>query len=273
MYFILTLPLALATNQPTFAFTPAILWLLIGIVFGAIELLIQKIQPQKYRFYVPIIMGVSALIQSLILWIFSNEWSVIDEDRYFNWWDFHWQIFYWMGIFLALSICIRPIFMRVKGCYSSGCLVLLMVLWIFAAIALPAFLTKVRSVTLSEAKQYVASMNRGQQAYFAENSVFATSLNALKLGLRTETNNYKYSFHITKKAAFTYGVSKEHLILIKSYVGGVFVVTAKNVEPNAAKDTTSIICEADSPGRIKPADPTYQNGKIACGQGTTPVTR
>ncbi|TAD96315.1 MAG: NfeD family protein [Oscillatoriales cyanobacterium] len=87
MYSILSLPLALATNQPTFAFTPPILWLIVGVVLSAIDLFIQKTQPQKYRFYV-LMMGVSALIESFILW----------------------RIFYWMGISLALSIWIRPIF-------------------------------------------------------------------------------------------------------------------------------------------------------------------
>ena len=41
----------------------------------------------------------------------------------------------------------------------------------------------------SEAKQYVSSMNRAQQAYFAENSAFSNSVAALEIGLRTETNN------------------------------------------------------------------------------------
>jgi type IV pilus assembly protein PilA len=76
---------------------------------------------------------------------------------------------------------------------------------------------------------------------------------------------------------------KQHLIMrvakeksLQSYVGGVFLVPAKNFEPNAAKEeitTTSILCEADSPGTIKPAEPTYENGKIACGKGTTQWTR
>jgi hypothetical protein len=33
------------------------------------------------------------------------------------------------------------------------------------------------------------------------------------------------------------------------------------------------LCQADDTGTIKPAEPTYQNGKIACGKGTTQVTK
>jgi len=107
MYSIIIWSLASATNQPTFAFTPPILWLLVGIVLGAIDLFIQKTQPQKYRFYA-LMMGSAALIESFILWrgsvAFQFDWKMVMYE------DFDWQISYWMGIALALSIWIRPIF-------------------------------------------------------------------------------------------------------------------------------------------------------------------
>jgi len=156
-----------------------------------------------------------------------------------------------------------------KGC---GCLLLLMGIIVIGAIALPSFLspsTGDKRRTL-EVRQYVGSMNRAQKALFIEKSAFATSFDALGIGIKTETTNFKYSIRATKKSAFNYAVAKENNF--KSYVGGVFVVPAKNFEPNAAKEertTTSILCEANFPGRIKPAEPTYENGKIACGKGTT----
>ena len=162
-----------------------------------------------------------------------------------------------------------------NGC---GCLLLLMGIGVIGAIALPSFLVSGGGGCIppktGEARQYVGSMNRAQEALFIEKSPFATSVDALGLGIKTETTNFKYSIRATKKAAFNYGFSKEKDL--KSYVGGVFIVPAKNFEPNAAKEertTTSILCEADSPGTIKPAEPTYENGKIACGKGTTQVTR
>ncbi|MEG5064869.1 type IV pilin-like G/H family protein [Microcoleus sp. B3-A4] len=160
-----------------------------------------------------------------------------------------------------------------KGC---GCLLLLMgIVVVIGALALPSFLRQGGCVPpQSENKQYVGSMNRAQQAVFIETSAFATYFDALGLGIKTETTNFKYSLRATKKAAFHYGVSKKKEL--KTYVGGVFLVPAKKFEPNAAKEeitTTSILCEADSPGTIKPAEPTYENGKIACGKGTTQPTR
>ncbi|MGL5064273.1 MAG: NfeD family protein [Microcoleus sp.] len=103
---ILIWSLASATNRSTFAFTPPILWLIIGIVLSAIELLIIKTQPQRYRFYL-LMMGVAALISAFVLWrgsiAFQFDWAKVMYE------DFDWQIFYWMGIALALSIWIRPV--------------------------------------------------------------------------------------------------------------------------------------------------------------------
>jgi type II secretory pathway pseudopilin PulG len=157
------------------------------------------------------------------------------------------------------------------GC---GCLLLLMVIGVIGAIALPSFLNTTNTPMISEAKSYVGSMNKAQQAHFAEKNAFATSVNALGIGINTETTSYKYSVRATKKAAFNYALGKENPL--KSYVAGVFLVPAKNFEPNAAKEeitTTSILCKADFPGTIKPAEPTYEKGKIACGKGTTQVTK
>jgi type IV pilus assembly protein PilA len=156
---------------------------------------------------------------------------------------------------------------------GRGCLLLLMGIGVIGAIALPSFLVSGGGGCMpktGEARQYVGSMNRAQEALFIEKSAFATSFDALGLGIKTETTNFKYSIRATKKAAFNYAVAKEKNW--QSYVGGVFLVPAKNFEPNAAKEkitTTSILCEADFPGTIKPGEPTYENGKIACGKGTT----
>lgn len=161
---------------------------------------------------------------------------------------------------------------------DAGCGCLLFIIWIIGGVVIGDPLSSrdtARKAKQTEAKQYVSSMNKGQQFYYVEKSVFGTSVDALGLGLKTETTNYKYSLRATKQTAFNYGVSKQPQL--KSYVGGVFRVPAKEVVPNAAQNeiitTISILCEADKPGPIKPAEPTYENGEIACGKGTTQVTK
>ncbi|MEG4007957.1 type IV pilin-like G/H family protein [Microcoleus sp. Pol11C1] len=151
-----------------------------------------------------------------------------------------------------------------------GCLVILTVMGVLASVAVPSFQVKLRNNKQWEPRDYISLINKRQQAYFAEKSAFSTSVKALGIGIiKTETENYKYSHHTTKKATFNYGVSKHKDL--KSVVGGVFVIPAPKVESKASKNkitTTSILCGADSAGTIKPPEPTYQNGKIACATGT-----
>jgi type IV pilus assembly protein PilA len=61
-------------------------------------------------------------------------------------------------------------------------------------------------------------MNKAQQAYFAEKNAFATSVNALGIGIKTETTSFKYSVRATKKAAFNYAVGKENPLKVMSVV-------------------------------------------------------
>ena len=52
-------------------------------------------------------------------------------------------------------------------------LVVIIIIGILSAIALPAFLNQANKAKQSEAKQYIASINKGQQAYYAEMGVKA----------------------------------------------------------------------------------------------------
>ncbi len=45
----------------------------------------------------------------------------------------------------------------------------------------------------SEAKQYLLSMIQGQKAFYAANTMFASRLEDLGVGLKSETDNYSYS--------------------------------------------------------------------------------
>jgi type IV pilus assembly protein PilA len=71
-----------------------------------------------------------------------------------------------------------------NGC---GCLVLLILLTPVIGVLVFSlfFLCNANKAKQSEAKQYVGSMNRAQQAKFAENGTFATSVDALGLGIKT----------------------------------------------------------------------------------------
>jgi type IV pilus assembly protein PilA len=82
-------------------------------------------------------------------------------------------------------------------------LVVIIIIGILSAIALPSFLNQANKARASEAKAYVGSMNRGQQAYYMENGNFAydgaddidsadLAFSALGLGITQNTDNYMY---------------------------------------------------------------------------------
>lgn len=77
-------------------------------------------------------------------------------------------------------------------------LVVIIIIGILAAIALPSFLNQANKAKQSEAKTYVGSMNRAQQAFYLENDYFTAfddgkGFGQLGLGIATQTVNYQYS--------------------------------------------------------------------------------
>ncbi len=129
-------------------------------------------------------------------------------------------------------------------------LVVIIIIGILSAIALPSFLNQANKAKQSEAKTYVGSMNRAQQAYYLENSSFAAAgdFGQLGLGVATETQNYKYTIvggtsaaaNVTNQAAPAKGASAP----LKSYVGGVMLGT---VGASSEATTLAVLCEANQP--------------------------
>lgn len=139
----------------------------------------------------------------------------------------------------------------------------------FACIALPSMFSMVHKAKQAEAKQYVGTMNRAQQAYFLEKNAFTNSIGELGIGIRAQTENYDYSIRTTPKAVFNYGVSRKNGV--KSYVGAVFVVPTTHSNSSAAGNemtTVAIMCEANSPGTARPTAPIYQKSEPVCSPGT-----
>ncbi|MGD1905173.1 MAG: type IV pilin-like G/H family protein [Leptolyngbyaceae cyanobacterium] len=72
-------------------------------------------------------------------------------------------------------------------------LVVIIIIGILSAIALPSFLNQASRAKESEAKVYIGSLNRGQQAYRLEHSSFANDLSLMEVGVSTSTDFYNYS--------------------------------------------------------------------------------
>lgn len=145
-------------------------------------------------------------------------------------------------------------------------LVVIIIIGILSAIALPSFLSQANKAKQSEAKQYLSSINKGQQAFYAENPSFASDVAQLGLGLKTETSNYIYTIGASSADGVTSAGSPKGGAL-KGYAGGVALIQA-----GEAKTTASLLCETTGVGA--PTAPTLNANPPNCGgAGMSEVTK
>jgi type IV pilus assembly protein PilA len=147
-------------------------------------------------------------------------------------------------------------------------LVVIIIIGILSAIALPAFLNQANKAKQSEGKQYVSSINKGQQAYYAERTAFGSDVASLGLGLKTATNNYDYTVTAGTATADALATPNTSTIgSLKGYAGGVGLVDA-----GEAKTTQSVLCETTGVGT--PSVAVYTGGtEVSCNTGMTLVTK
>jgi type IV pilus assembly protein PilA len=111
-------------------------------------------------------------------------------------------------------------------------LVVIIIIGILAAIALPSFLNQANKARESEAKTYVGSMNRAQQAYYLENNSFSSTLGGLELGI-SNSNNYTYTVTTTgtgSSAEASALATKAAGSVLNNYSGLAWVGTATGGE-------------------------------------------
>jgi len=108
----------------------------------------------------------------------------------------------------------------------------------------------------AEAKQYVGSMNRGQQAFYAENASFSPSIEKLQLGIKSETENYSYSIVLSNDKRFVQSIGLAKRDGLKNYTGIVYLTKNSDGEYTS---TQSRLCESNQPSKELPGTPTATN--------------
>jgi type IV pilus assembly protein PilA len=137
-----------------------------------------------------------------------------------------------------------------KGFTLIELLVVIIIIGILAAIALPSFLNQSNKAKQSEAKTYVGTLNKGQQAYYTEKNTFTSVIDNLGVGVKGATVNYNYSTAATTNATVVtnnFAISKGVPIpvALRGYAGRVQLNT---IAATSDVNSLAIMCEENAAG-------------------------
>ena len=140
-------------------------------------------------------------------------------------------------------------------------LVVIIIIGILSAIALPSFLNQANKAKQSEAKQYVGSMNRAQQARFLEAGELTTNIATLGLGIATATTNYQYDIKGNTQSpnpapdgeGWIEATNRAEALkpVLKHYLGGVGTGTTTG-QAGGEATTLAVLCESKGPATEVP---------------------
>jgi prepilin-type N-terminal cleavage/methylation domain-containing protein len=116
---------------------------------------------------------------------------------------------------------------KAQGFTILELMVVLIIVGMLTAMALPSFLSQSNKARRSEAQTYMGSINRGQQAYYIENQIFATALENLELGL-SESQSYNYSVASADQLA-SVAKAEPRGAALNGFAGKVWIATGNDL--------------------------------------------
>ncbi|HEY9800682.1 MAG TPA: type IV pilin-like G/H family protein [Leptolyngbyaceae cyanobacterium] len=150
-------------------------------------------------------------------------------------------------------------------------LVVVIIIGVLAAIALPSLLGQVNKAKQSEARNYVGTANRSQQAFYLEYQKFASSINELQMGIRTQTDNFNYVIVGNNTSDVAQFKAENRGAGLKSYYG----LTGTTRGDSATREalTLAIACESIAPQPVNGIISTISSFSTACATNFTSLAR
>lgn len=145
--------------------------------------------------------------------------------------------------------------------------IVLVIVGILAAIALPSFLNQANKAKQVEAKMYLGTLNRAQQGYMLERARFAGSVSELGVVIYNSPN-YSYSIHVDS-AGNQYAVHDANALNanLRPYVG--MAAVTQGGTNDARVDT--VLCESKTAQSGQAATPVLSAASVSCATSTEPV--
>lgn len=121
-----------------------------------------------------------------------------------------------------------------------------------------------------EVKTYMSALTQVQRAHYREQGKFAATIEEVSIGLKTETDSYRYKFvpqENGKKSVMI--IAEAKTAQLSSYTGAVFAT-----QVNGKATTVAQICETEKPSTTPPAmpsAPTSGSSEVKCPIGSRSV--